>query len=70
MFAADATFEVWPLFASALDSEFYQLSYALRVYGLEWVGIENLVAKIITHECANVIAREAEGHLRQVIRAE
>ena len=55
MLSADTALEVRPLGAASLDTEFDQFADALGVDGLERVGIEDLVAEIVTHEGPNIV---------------
>ena len=70
MLAADTTLEVWSLRTATLDTILYELADTLSIDGLERISVQNLVAEILTHECSNVITREAESHLSKVIGTE
>ena len=70
MLSADTALKVRPLRTTSLDSELNQLANTLGVDGLEWISIENLVAKLFSHEGADIITRETEGHLCEVVGTE
>ena len=53
-----------------LDSHIHQLAHTLLVQVGERIGLVDLLVVVIAEELTGVIAAEAEGHLRQVIRAE
>ena len=53
-----------------LDRHIHQFAYADRVEAGERVGFVDLVLVVRGQEFAGVVARESEGHLRQVVRAE
>ena len=69
VFAADAAFEV---FACAAAFEYRladQLSHAVAVEDLERVVLQNAFLQVDRQELGDVVAREAERHLRQVVGA-
>ena len=70
MLAANAAFEFRSLAASALYAVFYEFAHSLGIYGLEWIGIYNFIAQIVTHEGAHIVAAETEGHLGEVVGTE
>ena len=70
MLAADADLEVRTGAAAAFDADLDELADGTLVDGLERVGIKDLVAEVVAHEGANVVAREAERHLGEVVGSE
>ena len=70
MLSADTALEVRPLGTSGLDAEVNKPSDTLGVDRLERIGVEDLVAEILTHEGSDIVTGEAECHLCQVIGAE
>ena len=70
VFAADAAFEV---FACAAAFEYRladQLSHAVAVEDLERVVLQNAFLQVDRQELGDVVAREAERHLCQVVGTE
>jgi hypothetical protein len=68
--AADAHLEVGARRAAALDSHLDQLADALLVDRLERVFGDDLLVDVVGQEPADVVARVAERHLREVVGAE
>ena len=68
--AADAAHQVVAEGTALVHADLHQLADGLLVDGLERVGIQDLVAEVVTHEGADVVAAEAERHLGEVVRAE
>ena len=56
--------------AAALDAHLDELADAFLVERLERVFRQQLLLQVLRDEGADVVAAEAEGHLRQVVRAE
>ena len=70
MFAADAALEVLAR-AAALEHRLAdELAHAVAVENLERVVLEDALLEVDGQELADVVARESERHLRQVVRAE
>ena len=70
MLTANAALQVRTLAATSLDAIFDELADTLGIDCLERIRIEDLVAQIVTHEGAHVVAAEAERHLGQVVGTE
>src|SRR5688500_1962642 len=70
VFAADAALEVRVRLAAELHAHADQLADAAEVDRLERVALEQLLLDVLGEEDARVVAAVAEGHLRQVVRAE
>src|SRR6266540_2379764 len=70
MLAADADLERRPRPAAALHSHANELAHAVDIDRREWISFENLPLLVDLQELAGIVAREAEGQLRQVVRAE
>src|ERR1051325_8299728 len=68
--AADADLEVRVRSAAALRAELHQLPDALLVDRLERVLLQDFLVDVLRQERAGVVARVAERHLCQVVRAE
>ena len=69
------TFRCWPCFALRLSRPFLmpifdQLADAVDVDRLERVDRQDLLLQVRRHEPLDVVAAEAERHLRQVVGAE
>ncbi len=70
MLAADADLELGPHRAAAVDAEGNELAHALLVHRLERVDRQNFLGQVIRQEASDVVAREPERHLGQVVRPE
>ena len=70
MLAADTALQVGTNSTSFLCSHTDELTYTVLVEYLEGIDLQNLLLQIYGEEGSNVIARIAEGHLRQVVRTE
>src|SRR5690242_11761832 len=70
MLAADSDLQVRPSLASALSRHFYQLSDALAVEHRKRVLLQNAFRQIRRQHLINVITREAERSLRQIVGPE
>src|SRR5581483_3999042 len=68
--AADPELQVRPSAAAALHADGDELADPVDVDRREWVALENLLLLIDPQELADIVAREAEGELREVVRAE
>ena len=68
--AADAEFEVRIRLATELAGHLHELADAVDVQVLERVVLVNLRIVVRAEELRCVVTAEAEGHLRQVVRAE
>ena len=69
------TFRCWPCFAlrlvaALLDADLDQLADAVDVDRLERIDRQDLFLQVRRHEALDVVAAEAERHLRQVVGAE
>ena len=71
MLATDPELDPRPRGAAALDSHADQLPHAFLVEGLERVRLEQLELEVLRHEATlDVVTREPEGHLGEVVRPE
>ena len=70
MLAADTTLEVGTYGAALFYGHLDELTYTILVENLEGVNLQNLLLEINGEEAGDVIAAVAEGHLREVVRAE
>src|SRR5580658_3769422 len=70
MFAADADLQRRPRVASLGHRALHQLPYACLVERSKWVLFEDAVFQIGRQEVVDVVARDAERGLRQVVGAE
>ena len=81
MFATDTHFQVWVGFSPVLNGHTHQLSHAVTVECLEWIGGENFYSllcswllqpiDVLQQELAlGIVTADAKGRLSQVIRAE
>ena len=70
MLAADADLQVRPRAASLLHAHLDELADADRVDRRERIALQDLAVLVRAEELADVVAREPEGELRQVIGAE
>ena len=70
VFAADTAAHLGTGLTAELDSHLHQLADADRIETGERIGLVDLVRVVCGQELACVVAREAERHLRQVVRTE
>lgn len=55
MLTADTAHQLRTLAATCCDSVLHETADTLDIDGLEWIGIENLVPKIVTHEGTHIV---------------
>ena len=67
MLSADTALEFRSLRAAALDTVLNELADTLGIDCLERISVQEFVSKVCTHECSDIITREAEGHLGKVV---
>ena len=70
MLAADADLEIGLGLAALRDAQLDQATDATDIQRLERIRRQELLREVVAQERADVIAREAKGHLRQVVGAE
>mgnify|MGYP006983815582 CR=1 FL=1 len=70
MLAADTQMQVGVHAAAQLAGHIHQLADALLIQLGEGIVLVDLLVVVGAEELARVVAREAEGHLREVVRAE
>src|SRR5262245_7537596 len=68
--AADAELEIGPHRAAAFDADAHEIADALDVDRRERVALQNLRLLVDLQELSDVVAREAEGELREIVGAE
>ena len=68
--AADAAAHAGTRLSAEFDRHLHQLADADGVEASEGIGLIDLVRIVCGKELARVVTREAEGHLREVVRAE
>src|ERR1043166_4798652 len=68
--AADADLEAGLRRAPALRADLHQLADAVAVQDLERVVGQNLHLDVLREEAARIVARQAEGGLGEIVRAE
>src|SRR5438132_8620707 len=67
---ADSHFQFGARLAALLDSNAHQFSHALAINHLEWILFEDALAQVRGQNLVDVITREAEGGLREIVGAE